>query len=197
MSAQQTHSQEGEGHRVCPWWMAYFFDNPLRRLIHPVGKVLGPYVTSGASILDFGCGFGHYSLGMARLTGSSGQVVAADIQQKMLDKTMARARKAGLDRIIRPVLCNSHGIGTTLKFDFVLACNSLHETPDPASVLSEFFALIKPDGIFLLMEPPAHLKADVFETEIALAGKAGFTELRRPVVRRQFSCLMKRPRVNP
>ncbi len=102
MKDSKTNTQKAGGHKVCPWWMAYFFDNPLRRLIHPPEKVLGPHVSRGASVLDFGCGFGHYSLGMARLTGASGHVVAADVQQKMLDKTMERARKAGLDEIIRP-----------------------------------------------------------------------------------------------
>jgi ubiquinone/menaquinone biosynthesis C-methylase UbiE len=195
MKDSKTNTQKAGEHKVCPWWMAYFFDNPLRRLIHPPEKVLGPHVSRGASVLDFG--FGHYSLGMARLTGASGHVVAADVQQKMLDKTMERARKAGLDEIIRPLLCETGGIRTTSTFDFVLACNSLHEVPDPASILSRFFALLRPGGTFLLMEPAAHLTADFFEAEVALAGRAGFTELQRPAVRRQFTCLMKRPKVNP
>lgn len=193
MNEQTVPSSRIGEHSVCPWWLAYFFDNPLRRMIHPADRVLGPYVTDGMSVLDFGCGFGHYSLGMARMTGASGRVFAADVQKKMLKKTMARARKAGLDGIIQPLLCKSDGICTTMELDFVLACNSLHETPDPARTLAELFTLIRPGGKFLLMEPSAHLKASDFENEVDLAVKAGFEELRRPVVTRQFCAFFQRP----
>lgn len=88
MNTRTANISEKSQHRVCPWWVAYLFDNPLRRMIHPAEKILGAYVTEGMTVLDFGCGFGHYALGMARLTGLSGQVFAVDVQQKMLDKTM-------------------------------------------------------------------------------------------------------------
>ncbi len=193
MSTQTpTAGKTGRNH-VCPWWLAYFFDNPFRRMVHPADKILGPYVIHGMTVLDFGCGFGHYSLGMARLTGPSGKVVAADVQQKMLDKTMARARKAGLDEIIRPLLCAGQGIGEALDLDFALACNSLHETPDPASLLSEVFDLLKPGGRMLLMEPCAHLKAGQFEDEVMKAEAAGFSVAGHPKVVRQMCRLLEKP----
>ena len=193
MNTQTTTVPETSQHRVCPWWVAYFFDNPLRRMIHPAEKILGPYVTEGMTVLDFGCGFGHYTLGMAQLTGPSGQVFAADVQKKMLDKTMARAAKTGLKEIIRPLHCDVQGIGVPMEMDFVLASNSLHETPDPAATLAELFAVLKPGGRFLLMEPRAHLKGEAFETEVTLAKKAGFVETERPTVTRQMCALFKKP----
>ena len=180
-------------HKVCPWWLAYFFDNPLRRMIHPAEKVLGPYIAKGMTVLDFGCGFGHYSLGMARLTGEAGEVVAADVQQRMLDKTMARGRKAGLDTIIRPLLCNGNGIGERLKLDFALASNSLHETPEPLETLTKLFGMLKPGTRFLLMEPSHHLTAEDFEAEVALAKRVGFVETGRPAVTRERCALLKKP----
>jgi hypothetical protein len=27
---------------ICPWWLAFTFDNPLRHLIHPTHKLLAP-----------------------------------------------------------------------------------------------------------------------------------------------------------
>lgn len=193
MSIQTSIIPETSQHRVCPWWAAYFFDNPLRRMIHPADKILGPYVAEGMTVLDFGCGFGHYALGMARLTGVFGQVFAADVQQKMLDKTMTRAAKAGLEGIIRPLHCDSQGIGVSMEMDFVLASNSLHETPDPAAALAELFAVLKPSGRFLLMEPRAHLKAEAFEAEVTLAKTAGFVETERPAVTRQMCALFQKP----
>ncbi len=180
-------------HGVCPWWAAYFFDNPVRRIMHPPAKVLGAYVRAGMTALDYGCGFGHYSLGMARLAGPSGRVIAVDVQSKMLDKTMARARRAGLERIIQPRLCESQGIGAPVNLDFALISNALHETPDPGGLLKELFALLKPGAKLLLLEPPGHLGACEFEAEVALAKEAGFEEADRPKVAREMSCLLRKP----
>lgn len=193
MSAS-TEIVSGQGnHHICPWWLGYFLDNPLRRLVHPPDKILGPYIATGMTVLDFGCGFGHFSLGMARLTGPSGRVVAADVQQKMLDKTMNRARKAGLSETIQPLLCNGRGIGDVPGLDFALLCNSLHETPDPGGLLIELFTLLKPGACVLLMEPAAHLKAGQFEAELAMAETAGFEVVDRPKVVRQLCRLLKKP----
>lgn len=29
---------------VCPWWLNYCIDNPLRRFIHNPDEIFGPYV---------------------------------------------------------------------------------------------------------------------------------------------------------
>ena len=51
-------------------------------------------------MLDVGCGMGLFSLAMAKLVGDQGQVIAVDLQQKMLDVLRRRAEKAGVaDRI--------------------------------------------------------------------------------------------------
>lgn len=194
MDNRATKNRQTDKHHVCPPWMAYFFDNPLRRLMHPPDKILGPYVSEGMRVLDLGCGFGHFALGMARLTGHSGQVVAVDVQQKMLDKTIRRARKAGQADIVQPLLCDGHRIGRPLELDFVLACNSMHETPDPGGLLSELFTLLVPGGLLLLLEPVSHLRAGEFEGEVALAKEAGFVEIDRPRIVREMSSLLQKPK---
>lgn len=193
MNTVSPEQPEAAKHGVCPWWAAYFFDNPLRRLIHPPAKILGPYVREGMTTLDLGCGFGHYALGMARLTGTTGKVIAVDVQRKMLDTTMGRARRAGVAERIQPHLCDGHGIGLSLKLDFALASNSLHETPEPRRLLSELFGMLSPGGLFLLMEPGVHLKQEEFEAEVAMAGAAGFIEVDRPRITRQRCSLLRKP----
>ena len=54
---------------VCPWWGGYFIDNRLRRLFHKPEKILGPYVRSGMTVMDVGCGMGLFAIAMARLVG--------------------------------------------------------------------------------------------------------------------------------
>lgn len=86
---------------VCPWWLAYTFDNPLRRILHPPEKVLSGLVSQGQTVLDIGCGMGHFSIGMARMVGESGRVIALDLQDQMLDRVRRRAEKQRLsDRLI-------------------------------------------------------------------------------------------------
>ena len=180
-------------HQVCPWWLAYLFDNPVRRSIDAADPKLAPYVQRGMTVLDFGCGFGHYTRGLARLVGETGQVWAVDVQQKMLDKMLKRARKAGLDGIIRPILCSDDGIGQKLSSDFLVAAHSLHETPDPSVQLGDFFRLLNPGGTFLLLEPCAHLNKQSFEKEMYLAEEAGFERKHRSDDKRQYQALFHKP----
>ena len=54
-------------HHVCPWWLAYTFDNPLRRLIHNPRDIFSGYVKEGMTVMDVGCGMGYFTLGLAEL----------------------------------------------------------------------------------------------------------------------------------
>ncbi len=182
--------------RVCPWWLAYTFDNPLRRMVHPPDRILGPYVREGMTALDIGAGFGHFSIGMARLVGESGRVLAADVQEKMLEKMMSRARKAGVAERITPLLCRPGALGLQADVDFVLACNVLHEMPDLPGLFAELASRLKPEGAFYIMEPAGHVGAKAFDRELGAALKAGFKEQARPHVFRE-RCVVLRSALGP
>lgn len=167
---------------VCPWWLAYTFDNPLRRLIHPPAKVVGPYIEAGDAVMDVGCGMGHFSLGMARLVGPEGRVYAVDLQGEMLEVTMKRAAREGLEKIIEPIRCTPDSLGVASELDFALASWMLHEVPDQRGFLIQVRELLKPEGRFLFTEPGFHVKAAEMEAELKLAGEVGFEVLERPKV---------------
>ena len=86
--------------RVCPWWLAWTFDNPLRPLIHKPEAIVGPYMQEGMTVADIGCGMGYFSIAMAKSVGERGMVIAVDLQQKMLDLMQTRAGRAGVARRI-------------------------------------------------------------------------------------------------
>lgn len=183
------------GH-VFPWWLGYLIDNPLRRRMHPPGRILGPYVRPGMVVLDHGCGFGHFTLGMARLVGDDGRVLAVDVQQKMLDKTMSRARRAGLEHIIVPVLCGPDGPDASIvqgPLDFILAANVLHEVPDAAALLALFHALVRPGGHCYVMEPRGPVGPKAFKAEETAAVEAGFTVTDRHSRWRERCMVLQRP----
>jgi len=67
------------GDHICPWWLAYTFDNPFRHFFHNPEKMLGSYVAKGMTVLDVGCGMGFFSIGLAKIVGDKGCVIAAEV----------------------------------------------------------------------------------------------------------------------
>ncbi|MCK4911633.1 MAG: class I SAM-dependent methyltransferase [Thermodesulfovibrionales bacterium] len=168
---------------VCPWWLAYTFDNPLRRLVHRPERVLAPYVRQGMSVMDVGCGMGHFSIGMARMVGPKGSVRSVDVQQKMLDTLMQRAQKAGVAERIHTLLCDADSLGMEEQVDFILAFWMVHESPDQARMLAEFKGLLNaPEGRLLVAEPRMHVSKQSFEAFVKNAESQGLILMERPRV---------------
>ena len=68
----------------CPWWLAYTFDNPFRRLFHKPETIFSPNFEKGMTAVDLGCGMGIFHW-HGLYAGDTGKVISVDIQQKMLD----------------------------------------------------------------------------------------------------------------
>ncbi len=168
---------------VCPWWFAYSFDNPLRRLLHPPEKVLSDWVRPGMTVLDIGCGIGHFTLGLARMVGPGGRVIAVDLQQRALGVVERRARRAGLaDRIVTR-RCGADSIGVTGPVDFALAFWMLHETPSAEAFCREIAGALARDGRLLVAEPAFHVAKADFAAELAAAARAGLKLVGQPRIR--------------
>ncbi len=161
------------GDHVCPWWMAYTFDNPLRRLIHNPEKMFGDYVTEGMTVVDIGCGMGYFSLGLAKIVGDTGKVISVDLQQKMLDIMQNRASKAGVSLRIEPHLCDTDNIKLNTPVDFALAFWMVHETPDPEKFFNQIVSILKPAGKLVYAEPAFHVTEKHFNEICAAAHKTG------------------------
>jgi SAM-dependent methyltransferase len=167
---------------TCPWWLAYSWDHRLRMLIHDPAKIIGPHVKEGDRVLDIGCGMGYFSLAMAGLVGERGKVYSLDIQQKMLDVLMKRAKRRGADRPITPILGDGTHFSIPEPLDFILAFWMLHEVDDKAGFLKSLHAALKTNGAFLLVEPKVHTSGRVFRDEVDLCLKTGFRLEGSPVV---------------
>lgn len=177
---------------VCPWWFAYTFDNPLRRLFHSPEAMLGAWVRPGARAVDIGCGMGYFSIGMAEMVGTTGRVTAVDLQQKMLDVLAKRAAKRGvLDRIDR-VKADEDDLHLSVPADFVLAFWMVHEVPDQRGLFEQVARTLVPGGAMLVVEPKGHVSDETLRREIAIAEGAGFVEAERPRVRLSRSVLLRR-----
>ena len=86
--------------RVCSLKHAIFLDNVFRRWIHKPQKLLGDLIKEGMVVLDIGCGPGVFSVEMAKMVGKSGKVIAADLQQEMLEKLKRKIQGREIQNII-------------------------------------------------------------------------------------------------
>lgn len=170
------------GDHVCPWWLAYTFDNPLRPLFHRPEKLFAAAVKQGMTVADLGCGLGYFSLGLAKLTGPNGRVFAVDLQPKMLDKAKKRAIKAGVAPRVHFIQCQPDSIELHEPLDFCLAFWMAHETPDLRHFLQQIHGLLKPGGLLFLAEPFFHVSRSRFEDELHVAEELGFQVRERPAV---------------
>jgi len=168
---------------VCPWWLAYTFDNPFRRLIHNPEKIFSPYLKNEMTAMDVGCGMGFFSIGMARMVGDTGKVISVDIQQKMLDILQKRALKTGVGHRIHTHCATPNNIGLTHhagRIDLALTFWMVHETPHIENFVAEIFFLVKPGGKYLLAEPKGHVSPALFQRITATAVQAGFHIIDHP-----------------
>jgi len=182
-------------HRVCPWWVGYLLASPIRRLLQQPATILSPYVRPGMTVLEPGPGMGFFTVEMARLAGSSGRVIAVDIQPRMLDGLRRRAEKAGLLERVDARLADARSMGLwdlAGQADFTLAFAVVHEMPDAAAFFREAAAASKPGARLLLVEPAGHVAAPMFETELRAAHDAGFVLLDRPSLRRSRAALLEK-----
>lgn len=166
----------------CPWWLLFTFDNPLRRWLHNPHQILSPYVHPNTTVLDIGCGMGYFTLALARMVGAGGSVIAADVQQEMLDGLQRRIKRTGLLDRIQLLHSTSDRIGLEQQLDFALAFWVVHEMSQPELLLQEIYGALKPGGRFLVVEPKIHVSERAFENTVALGKSLGFQSIAQPKV---------------
>ncbi len=110
-----------------------------------------PYLSPGLRLLDFGCGPGAISLGLARAI-APGEMHGVDMDESLIERARSAASSQDCDNANFQV-----GDITALAFedDFfdVAHCrNVLMHVPDTSAVLSEIKRVLKPGGIIACRE---------------------------------------------
>jgi ubiquinone/menaquinone biosynthesis C-methylase UbiE len=177
---------------VCPWWLAWTFDNPLRKWLHDPKQVLGPFVKDGMTAADIGCGMGYFSVALAKLVGPSGKVLAVDVQRVMLDLCRRRAIRAGVGDRVRTILAAPDDIMVSDQADLVLAFWMVHEVKDIPRFFGQIAGVLKPGGKMLYAEPRMHVSLKRFGEILRHAEAAGFRVSEGPDVRLSRSAVLER-----
>jgi ubiquinone/menaquinone biosynthesis C-methylase UbiE len=159
---------------TCPWWFLFTFDNPLRKLYQDPDKILTPYIKSGDTAVDLGCGMGYFSIPLAALVGTHGKVISVDLQEEMLAGLRRRAERANLFERIITHQSTQNQIGITSPVDFVLVFWMAHEVRDPGAFFAQIHAALKEGGRMLLAEPFIHVSKKAFRQTLQVIEGSGF-----------------------
>ncbi|MDD2303100.1 MAG: class I SAM-dependent methyltransferase [Prolixibacteraceae bacterium] len=165
---------------VCPVEIAGGLDNSIRRFLQNPQKILKPHIIPGMKVLDMGCGPGFFTIEIAKLLNGSGKVIAADLQNGMLEIVSHKIMGTELEQIIQLHQCQSESIGLTEKVDFVLAFYVVHEVPNPDNLLRELKAILNHDGRIFIVEPNFHVTGKEFKAMLEKAKNIGFEIADRP-----------------
>ncbi len=171
-----------ENKRICPLEMAGALDNSLRKLFQNPQRILSPFISEGMTVLDLGCGPGFFSIMIAKMLNNSGKVIAADLQEGMLEKVMNKIKGTELEKRIEIHKCEKTKIGITETVDFVLAFYLIHEVPDQDKLFEELKSILKPNGKIYIIEPKFHVSKRSFDDMIIKLESLGFEIIERPKV---------------
>jgi ubiquinone/menaquinone biosynthesis C-methylase UbiE len=181
--------------RICPWWLGYFLASPVRKLWQNPGHILKPYVREGMTVLEPGPGMGFFTLELARLSGSSGKVVAVDVQPRMLQNLKRRLAKRGLSQRVETRLANANSMGIadlSGRIDFALAFAVVHEFPDVAEFFAQVSSTMKPGAKCLLAEPRGHVQDVQFAGELEAAARRGLRVVEHPAIPSSHAAILQK-----
>ena len=172
-------STENNKH-ICPVELAGSLDNSIRRLLQNPRKILSPFIIKGMTVLDLGCGPGFFSMEIAQMLNNSGKVIAADLQEGMLEKLRQKIKGTEFENKIELHKCQDDNIGITEKVDFVLAFYMIHEVSGQDKLFKELKSVLNPDGKILIVEPKLHVSKKSFEKMIEKIEGIGLQIIDRP-----------------
>jgi ubiquinone/menaquinone biosynthesis C-methylase UbiE len=182
-------------HSVCPVWFGHFLASPLRRLIQNPEKILAPYISHGMSVLDIGCAMGYFSLPLARMVGEQGKVICIDVQEKMIQSLVKRAKKAGLLERVEPRICPSASLGIndlSGRIDFALAFAVVHEVPDKERLFQEIYQSLKENGVALIAEPKGIVPYKEWMNTVTTALNSGFIGIEHPPIKKAYAIALRK-----
>ncbi|MDN5925193.1 MAG: bifunctional 2-polyprenyl-6-hydroxyphenol methylase/3-demethylubiquinol 3-O-methyltransferase UbiG [Xanthomonadales bacterium] len=151
------------------WWDPDGESRPL----HDLNPVRAAYVAErvtlrGAQVADVGCGGGLLSEALAR---AGAEVVAIDLGAALIDVARLHRHESGLDVDYRVQSAHDLARSQSGQFDAVCCMELIEHVPDPAALVHDLAALLKPGGkLFMstLNRTPTAFAAAIIGAEYVL-----------------------------
>lgn len=117
-------------------------------------------IGKGQTVLDFGCGEGHYTIPAAKVVGDEGKVYAVDKDRENLDELIGQAAKCGLKNIATIETKSQLEIPEMNDsfVDAVLLYDVIHLVSDRNKLYKEIYRISKPEGLLSIY--PKHYIQD-------------------------------------
>ncbi|MCY4095504.1 MAG: methyltransferase domain-containing protein [Gammaproteobacteria bacterium] len=138
------HWQHIEDERVTRYEQMFVWRDGHAVLLEPLD------LRSGSHVLDFGCGPGFVSLGMANIVGTTGHVHGVDLNKQFV--LVASERAAEIPQVSFHPIENGYVPLADNSVDRVLCKNVLEYVPSVTSTLTEFRRLLAPGGRVLVID---------------------------------------------
>jgi ubiquinone/menaquinone biosynthesis C-methylase UbiE len=128
-------------------------------------------IMRGQAVLDFGCGYGAYTIPVARIVGAQGRVYALDKDKEALDGLMQKAGSAGLKNMQRmetsgelEIKLADESVDAVLLFD-VFHSFYFPQAGDRRRLLDEIHRIMKPSAFLSISVWPNLIEPEI-EDEI-------------------------------
>jgi len=129
-------------------------------------------VREGQTVLDFGCGSGHFTIAAARMVEDNGKVYALDIHPLAIEAVKRKVAKEGLPNVTTILSDRDTGLSDE-SVDLVLLYRTFYLVKDKQGLLDELHRVLKPDCILSVLGGKVAdcLKAIEKDGRFSLAGR--------------------------
>ena len=128
-------------------WLLYVWDIFLR---HPRQDLQKIPLQEGMTVVDYGCGPGHYTIPLAEMVGPKGRVYAVDIQPLAMETIERQASRKSLHNITTVLVDSFDTNIPDSSADVVLLIDAFHMITDRDALFKEICRLLKPSGVLFM-----------------------------------------------
>jgi len=107
-------------------------------------------VREGQTVLDFGCGSGHFTVAAAQIVGQGGRVYALDIHPLAIKAVKKRVIKNNLSNVTT-ILSDRKTELPKDSIDVVLLYRTFYLVKDKERLLDELYRVMKPGGVLSVL----------------------------------------------
>ena len=134
----------GSKHTLLNKFINHYFRASMR--IRFEKTIEGCYPIDGMTVIDIGCGSGHYVINLA-LRGAE-QIVGLDFSQEMLNLATWRARQKKVSQTCSFINADFSDYADKAKFDYSIIMGFMDYVEDPSWVISKVIAVTSQKAFF-------------------------------------------------